>query len=104
MSADYSQEAETEADRFSHEVFASAGLPSARLGDFFARLEAEHGSGEGLLSQIASHPDLKGREEAAIDADVVGDGSFEPVLSSLEFAALKRICTDDKRIFEEEET
>ena len=103
MSADYSQEAETQADRFSHEVFASAGLPSARLGDFFARLEAEHGSGEGLLSHIASHPDLKGREEAAIDADVVGDGSFEPVLSSLEFAALKRICTDDKRIFEEEE-
>ena len=103
MNADYSQEAEIEADQFSHEVFAAAGLPSRRLGDFFARLEAEHGDVEGLLAYIASHPELKGREAAAIQADIIGDKTFEPVLTSLEFAALKRICTDDKRILEDED-
>ena len=95
MSADYSQEAEKNADTFSHDVFADAGLPSARLGDFFERLHDEHGDVEGVWSHIATHPDLTGRQQAAIDADVIGDGSFEPILSSLEFAALKRICTDD---------
>ncbi|MEM7240802.1 MAG: M48 family metallopeptidase [Pseudomonadota bacterium] len=104
MNADYSQEAEMEADQFSHEVFARAGLPSSRLADFFARLEAEHGDVEGLLSYIATHPELKGREAAANAADVIQGADFEPVLTSLEFAALKRICTDDKRVIEEDET
>ena len=95
ISADYSQDAEAKADEFSHALFARAGLPASRLGDFFARLEAEHGDVEGIVSHLVSHPNLKGRQAAAKAADVIGEDEFKPVLSSLEFAALKRICVDD---------
>lgn len=94
ISASYAQDAETNADRIAHEIFAKAKLPSARFGNFFSQLRETVGDQDGLMSHIASHPDLAGREKAAMDADVVGDASFEPVLTSLEWAALKRICTD----------
>ena len=94
ISASYAQEAETNADVVSHEIFAKAGLPASRFATFFSGLRETVGDEGGLMSHIASHPDLKGREQAALDADVIGDSAFEPVLTSLEWAALKRICVD----------
>jgi Zn-dependent protease with chaperone function len=95
VSANYSQDAETQADIFSHELFARAKLPSKRFGNFFKQLRDEHGSGGGLMSHVSSHPDLEGRENAAIAADVVGEGAFVPVLDKTEWAALQQICKDD---------
>jgi predicted Zn-dependent protease len=96
VSANYSQDAETQADTFSHELFERAKLPSKSFANFFKQLREEHGADGGLLSHISSHPDLEGRENAAIAADVVGEGAFVPVLNSTEWAALKRICKDDQ--------
>ncbi|GLQ35133.1 metalloendopeptidase [Amylibacter marinus] len=94
ISASYAQDAETNADAFSHDLFERAQLPSARFADFFSNLREDFGDQNGLMSHIASHPDLEGRQQAAMKADVIGDRTFEPVLTSLEWAALKRICTD----------
>jgi Zn-dependent protease with chaperone function len=95
VSANYSQDAEAQADVFSHELFARAQLPSKRFGNFFKQLRDEYGSGGGLMSHISSHPDLQGRENAAIAADVVGEAEFIPVLDATEWDALKKICKDD---------
>ena len=94
VNANYSQDAETNADVFSHTLFARAKLPSKSFANFFKQLRDEHGVEGGLLTHISSHPDLEGRENAAIAADVVGDSEFIPVLNGTEWAALKRICTD----------
>ena len=94
ISANYSQDAETNADTFSHKLFARAKLPSKRFSNFFKYLMNEHGADDGLMSHISSHPDLAGRERAAIDADVIGNETFTPVLSSIEWAALRRICNE----------
>ncbi len=94
MSANYSQEAETNADVFSHEIFARAELPAARFANFFEYLMAETDTDGSLMAPLASHPNLQGRADAARAADVVGDGSFTPVLTSLEWAALQGICKD----------
>lgn len=94
VSASYSQDAETQADVFSHELFARAKLPSARFAEFFKSLASASGGEAGLMSHISSHPDLAGRAEAAINADVLGDKKFTPVLTPLEWTSLKRICKD----------
>ena len=94
VNANYSQEAETQADLFSHELFARAKLPSKSFANFFKQLRMEHGDDGGLLSHISSHPDIEGRQNAAIAADIIGDGEFVPVLNATEWAALRRICSD----------
>jgi Zn-dependent protease with chaperone function len=95
VSANYSQDAETQADVFSHELFARAKLPSKDFGRFFNSLAGDRGGDAGLMSHISSHPDLHAREQAAIDADVIGEAEFVPVLTDVEWVALKQICTDD---------
>ncbi len=92
IQARYSRDAEANADLFAHEIFAEAKLPSARLGDFFDRLNDPDDEDTGLLSHLASHPDLLGRAEAARAADVT-DASFYPVLTDQEWQALRNICT-----------
>jgi Zn-dependent protease with chaperone function len=94
VSASYSQDAETQADVFSHELFARAKLPSKSFANFFKQLAEKHGDDDGLLSHISSHPDLAGREQAAIAADVVGDDDFVPILTASEWTALRGICND----------
>lgn len=95
MSANYSQEAETNADIFSHEIFAKAELPSARFATFFEHLIEEVGGDDSVLSHISSHPNLQDRADAAVSADVIGDRDFTPVLTPDEWAALKGICATD---------
>jgi len=51
----------------------------------------EHGDDEGLLSHLASHPDLQGRADAAIAASNVGS-DYEPLMSPEEWQALQQIC------------
>jgi Zn-dependent protease with chaperone function len=91
VSAQYQQGAEANADAFAHRVLAEAGLPSAPLGDFFRLIKKKYGDLDGLLSHLASHPELAGRAQKADAADVTG-GDFTPVLSDAEWQALRGIC------------
>ena len=95
IAADYSQDAESDADEFAHGLMADAGLPSAPLADFFDSLSAKFGDDRGLLSHIASHPDLSGRAAQARAADTIGDAAFEPVLTASEWQDLRQICGKD---------
>lgn len=92
ISAQYSQGAETGADAFAHQLMADANLPAASFAMFFRTLKEEHGGQSGLMSHLASHPDLDGRASAAVAADVVGERAYEPVLTPSEWKALRNIC------------
>lgn len=92
ISAQYSQGAETGADEFAHQLMADANLPSATFAMFFRMLKEEHGGQTGLMSHLASHPNLDGRAAAAVAADVVGEQSYKPVLTDVEWRALRNIC------------
>ena len=92
ISAQYAQGAETGADAFAHKLLADAGLPAASFGQFFRTLKAEHGGQRGLMSHLATHPDLDGRAKAAVAADVIGKADYVPVLTASEWWALQNIC------------
>jgi Zn-dependent protease with chaperone function len=92
IQASYSRGAEAAADSYAHAALARAGLPAEPMAVFFQRLLEEHGDADGLVSHLASHPDLRGRAEAARAADMVGTAAFTPVLSTKEWAALRAIC------------
>lgn len=92
ISAQYSQGAETGADEVAHRLMAEAQLPAASFAMFFRTLKEEHGGQPGFMSHLASHPDLDGRERAAVAADVIGDRAYEPVLTTAEWRALRSIC------------
>ena len=97
IAANYSQDAEANADIFAHKLMADAKLPSAPMADFFDRLNEKYGDGPELLSHLASHPDLGGRAKAANAADTVGDRSFESVLSASEWEDLRGMCAQTSK-------
>ena len=92
ISAQYAQDAEAGADEFAHELLADAKLPASSFATFFITLKDKYGDDDGLLSHLASHPNLQGRADAATAADVIGDGNYEPVLTDQEWRDLRRIC------------
>lgn len=92
INAAYTRDAEAGADAYAHELLAKSGLPSVPLAVFFENLKAKYGSEKGLLSHLASHPDLQGRANAARAADTIGEVGFTPVLSAAEWQDLKAIC------------
>ena len=92
LDASYRQDAESAADAYAHALFAAAGLPAGALAGFFERMAEKGGAAPGLLSHIASHPDLASRAAAARAADVVGRRPWRPALSAAEWRALKGIC------------
>jgi predicted Zn-dependent protease len=92
ISAQYAQDAEANADAFAHRLMAEAALPAKSFATFFKTLKDKYGDTQGLLSHLASHPNLEGRANAALAADVIGDGTFDPVLSSAEWDDLRKIC------------
>jgi Zn-dependent protease with chaperone function len=96
IAADYSQEAEANADVFAHDLLASAKLPSSPMAVFFEKLHKEFGDEPGLLSHLASHPDLLGRAQAAKDADTIGERSYKAVLTTSEWNDLKAMCAKQK--------
>lgn len=92
IQASYSRGAEAAADAYAHAALARAGLPAEPMAVFFQRLLDQHGDAEGLVSHLASHPNLRGRADAARAADTVGAAGFTPVLDADEWAALRAIC------------
>lgn len=94
IAADYSQEAEANADNFAHRLLQDAKLPLAPMARFFDKLKDKYGDGPKLLSHIASHPDLQGRSDAANAADTIGEGAFDVVLSASEWKDLQGMCSE----------
>ncbi len=92
INAQYSQGAESSADSFAHELLAKAGLPSAPMGDFFDKLKKKYGGKTGLMSHLASHPELGKRAEKARNASVVSIEKFTPILSESDWESLRQIC------------
>ena len=90
--ASYAQDAEAGADLFAHETLRRAGLPSAPFGGFFLKLRDKYGDSDGLISHLASHPDLAGRAAAAEAADTVGGAAYEAVLTAAEWRDLQGVC------------
>ncbi len=103
ISASYAQDAEAGADSFAHIALAQAGLPSEPLAGFFLKLKDKFGESDGLISHLASHPDLSGRAAAAEAANTVGSGTFEPILTEKEWRDLRAVCSlgsDSRNRFE----
>lgn len=91
IDAQYTQEAEAQADVFAHDLMRRANLPPSALADMFERFRALGGDAEGFVAHFRSHPSLGDRIEAARDATPEG---LEPVplLTDAEWRALRSIC------------
>ncbi len=91
IQADYSQQAESEADTFAHRRLREADLPPAALARMFDRLRMRHGESESILSHFLSHPEL-GDRIARAEAAGAGQGPTRPSLSPAQWQALRAIC------------
>ncbi|MEM9048880.1 MAG: M48 family metallopeptidase [Pseudomonadota bacterium] len=92
INASYSRAAEAEADRAAHRIMSDAELPLEPMAGFFERLAEGAGDRNGLLSPLATHPDLAGRAEAARKADIIGDTRYVPILTQSAWLDLRQIC------------
>lgn len=92
IAANYSQDAEANADEFAHKLLAAAKLPSTPMAEFFDKLAKDYGDAPDLLSHLASHPDLASRVQVAKDADTIGDEPFTAILSASEWDDLRSMC------------
>jgi len=92
IQADYSRVAEADADSFAHETLASNGIPPSALAALFERLKARNGAHQGIAAHFSSHPELGDRIAAARAADIALTGAIRPVLSDLDWQALRKIC------------
>ncbi|MDJ0822354.1 MAG: M48 family metallopeptidase [Paracoccaceae bacterium] len=91
IDAQYSQQAEAEADIFAHDALLAADLPPDALAVMFARFRDMGGDAEGFVAHFLSHPSLGDRIQAARDATPEGL-TARPLLSGVEWEALKAIC------------
>lgn len=95
VAASYAQDAESAADQFAFIVMGDAGLPTSPFANFFDRMAKIVGDDTGLLSHLASHPNLSLRAQMARDADRYGKRDFRPVLNDTEWQALQGICKSE---------
>ena len=91
ISSGYSRAAETAADVYAQERLTDVGLPPAALGSLFARMSENNPEVKGLLAHLSSHPEMAARIQAAAAADT--GGATVPVLSGVEWQALRDICS-----------
>ncbi len=96
MNASYQRDAETDADAFAIRTLTAAKLPTRPFADFFLRIRDRYGEADGLLSHIASHPELTERARRAREADAVGDKPYSPALTDNQWIALRQICHDSE--------
>ena len=91
IDAQYSQQAEAQADIFAHDAMIAADLPPAALATMFERFRELGGDAEGFVAHFLSHPSLGDRIEAARLA-TPDDLTPRPLMSPVERQALKAIC------------
>jgi predicted Zn-dependent protease len=91
IEAQYSQDAESQADAFAHAVLLDARIAPSALATMFDRFRTLGGDAGSFVAHFLSHPSLGDRIQAARDATPTG---FEavPVLSAQEWRALQNIC------------
>lgn len=61
--AQYSQEAEMQADKFAIDELRRLGISPMHLANFFEKLKKEHGDGQGHWSVLSTHPETDKRIE-----------------------------------------
>ncbi|NNE54165.1 MAG: M48 family metallopeptidase [Sulfitobacter sp.] len=91
ISAQYSQAAETGADRFAHALLKEAQITPAALGAMFDRLRKKHGDAAGVTAHFLTHPRLSDRIDlarAAVDPAAL----YRPSMLPGDWAALRDIC------------
>tara|TARA_R110002110_G_scaffold196574_1_gene406424 strand:- start:1866 stop:2960 length:1095 start_codon:yes stop_codon:yes gene_type:complete len=91
IAAQYSQQAEAEADRFAHDLLAEAGISPGALGEMFDNFRRKYGDRDGVTAHFLSHPALGDRIDAATAA-VDRDAEYSPAMTDADWAALRRIC------------
>lgn len=91
IEAQYSQEAEAQADIFAHSVLLEAKIAPDALATMFERFRELGGEASPFVAHFLSHPSLGDRIQAARDATPPG---FEavPILSAQDWRALQNIC------------
>jgi len=92
----YSRAAESEADAYSIEHLAKAGISPGPTARFFARLGKEEATIPGILTYVASHPPSKERQKrfAAAAARV---SKSVPSLDAAQWAAVRAMCGTMKK-------
>lgn len=91
ISAQYSQQAETDADAFGYARLEAANVSPAAMGDMFDRLRDKYGEGNRLLNHFLSHPSLSDRIASAQNAADATRG-YAPILTADAWADLQAIC------------
>ena len=91
IEANYSQQAEADADMFAHELMRDAQIAPSALATMFERFRELGGDANAFVAHFLSHPALGDRIQAARDATPVGFVAT-PVLSAQEWQALQNIC------------
>jgi len=92
IDATYSQEAESLADSFAHDILVDGGMSPAALVSFFERLRTEYGDTDGLVAHFMAHPRLGNRIEAARIAADRMTGRIRPSLGEADWQDLRGIC------------
>lgn len=91
IQASYSQDAESAADVYAHDMLRAADLPPDALARMFERFQAVGGDSTGFVAHFLSHPELGDRIAAARAATPDGFGA-RAVLTPEEWQDLQRIC------------
>lgn len=91
IEAQYSQEAESDADLFAHAVLQKAEIAPSALATIFERFRALGGDTTPFVAHFLSHPSLGDRIQAARDATPDGFDAV-PLLTAQEWRALQNIC------------
>ena len=81
--------AEAGADAVTRDLLVAAGLPATGHVRYLARISA---MGRAGAAYVSVHPDPGNREAAALAADTVGGGAFQPALNDRGWLALRNIC------------
>ena len=91
IEANYSQEAEAQADVYAHQLLQDAQIAPSALAAMFERFQDLGGEASPFVEHFLSHPALGDRIEAARDA-TPDDLDPVPVLTAEEWRALQGIC------------
>ncbi len=92
IEAQYSQQGETDADQFAYGVLQNSGIAPSAIAEMFERMAAEHGDAQGVTSHFLSHPKMSQRIAAA-RAATPPNFQPQPILTEVEWQALRAICT-----------
>ncbi|WP_127116024.1 M48 family metallopeptidase [Shimia sediminis] len=91
IAAQYSQQAETDADTFAYGVLQDSGIAPSAIADMFERMLQAYGDAQGVKSHFLSHPRMSERIEAA-HAATPRDFRHVDILTPSEWRALQTIC------------